>query len=88
MNALVVAHVRWRNKYDAPTTAHVRLGIVRSNGKERMLAEMDLWHPPPIRILSLVLTFNSLRSCLVHSKSQQIFKIFSHIKSYDKYMKH
>jgi len=33
MNALV-AHVHWRNKCDAPTTAHVRLGIVRSNGKE------------------------------------------------------
>jgi len=45
MNALVVAYVRWRNKCDAPTTAHVRLGIVRSNGKEGTHVGMDLCLP-------------------------------------------
>jgi len=53
----VVANVRWRNKYDAPTTAHVRLGIVRSNGKEWTLAGMDLWFRVPFRIISWCWTF-------------------------------
>jgi len=29
-----------------------------------------------------------LRPCLVHAENQKIFKIFSHIKSYDTYMKY